>query len=356
MRGKTMTAVVAVAVLVVAVATNAAWAGSRHGRGKRITRPPSVPASASARASASASASARTSSATSVPVPVSPATPSGSASTPADVGKVFFDDFSYSGAGDAALASNGWRVRSESGGPGIPGARWSRDAVTFVSDPDSPGNTVMRLRASTGGAAASTVQAEIGTRANAFLAGTYAARIFFTDAPTSGPDGDAVNQTFFTITPLRFDDDPIYSELDFEYLPNGGWGASRETMYLTSWYTYHNNPTWGGDRASGEAGGSLRGWHDLVMQVGSGTVTYFIDGVKVFASSGRYYPRQAMSIAFNQWFVEGGLRAGSTARAYDEQVDWVFHAADRIVSPAAVAEQIKAYRGSGVAFRDTVAR
>ena len=226
--------------------------------------------------------------------------------------------------------------------------------VLVGADSSAGGSSVMKLDASTGGSASTTVQAEVSTNSNKFFTGTYAARVFFNDAPASGADGDAINETFFTITPLRYDDDPIYSELDYEYLPNGGWGDANPTMYNTSWYTYHNSPSWGGDRVSGSTSKSMQGWHDLVMQVAGGTVTYYIDGTQVFTSNGKYYPRQAMALDFNEWFIDGGLIGGSGTRTYEEKVDWVYHAAGQTLTPADVTAQVTALRSAGTTFTDTV--
>jgi len=41
-----------------------------------------------------------------------------------------------------------------------------------------------------------------------------------------GPDGDQIVETFYTISQM---DEPSYSEADFEYLPNGGWGQEGPT-------------------------------------------------------------------------------------------------------------------------------
>lgn len=355
-----------VSLLIVAGVANAAWASSHNKRGHAAVG--GISASSSKNGAISADQSgAPASSATEGPAgeagtatasPGESATSSqpGAASTsdPGSAEEVFFDDFAYSSAGDAALSSHGWSVRTATGAPGLSGATWSANAVSFVTDPSTQNNTVMQLRASTSGSAATTVQAEVSTTSQRFFEGTYAARVYLSDTPSSGADGDQVVQTFFTISPLAYDDDPSYSELDFEYLPNSGWGDSTPTMYLTSWYTYHNSPSWGGDRSSGEQNASLAGWHDLVMQVGSNTVTYFVDGTAVFSSGEKYCPRQAMSIDFNQWFIEGGLLSGSTNRAYDEQIDWVYHVADQIVSPADMSAQVNAYRASSIAFQDTV--
>ena len=65
--------------------------------------------------------------------------------------------------------------------------------------------------------------------------GTYATRVRFRNRPTIGPGGDEVVETFYTISPLKKPLDPDYSELDFEYLPNGGWGLAAPTLWVTSW-------------------------------------------------------------------------------------------------------------------------
>ena len=354
MRRKLVAAVIVTTAVAAVGITNFAWAGTgghRRGHHSGAWGTPTVQPSASTSVAPTAAAPSQTPARS----PQSSAASSSKAPvTVVPVGHALFDDFSYTGVADATLAQHGWSVRSGAGGPGISGASWSSSAVSFVADSSAGGSRVMRLLASTGGSAATTVQAEVNTKSNKFFTGTYAARVYFSDAPTSGADGDAINETFFTITPLRYDDDPIYSELDYEYLPNGGWGSAKPTMYNTSWYTYHNSPSWGGDRVSGETAKSMQGWHDLVLQVADGTVTYLIDSAVVFTSNGRYYPRQAMAIDFNEWFIEGGMISGSGTRAYEQKVDWVYHSAGQVLTPAQVQAQVDAYRTAGTAFVDTV--
>ena len=132
---------------------------------------------------------------------------------------VLFDDFACNGSDDSRLVQCGWTVRSGTGAPGVPGATWSVAGVAF---PIICANPVLRLESSTDGTAAGTIHTEVYQRRK-FREGTYAARVQFSDAPVSGPDGDRLVQAFFTISPLAYDMDPDYSELDFEYLPNGGW-------------------------------------------------------------------------------------------------------------------------------------
>ncbi|GAA2800572.1 hypothetical protein GCM10020219_084780 [Nonomuraea dietziae] len=173
----------------------------------------------------------------------------------------------------------------------------------------------------------------------------------FSDAPVTGPDGEHVVQTFFTITPLRQNMDPDYGELDFEYLPNGGWGEPANILYATSWETYQADP-WQAVNTHTEERTSFSGWHDLVVQVSGGRVRYYVDG-RLFADHGGvYYPETPMWIMFNQWFID--LQGGSTRRAYQQQVDWVYHTKNEVVSPAGVLSRVNALRTAGTAFQDTV--
>lgn len=259
-------------------------------------------------------------------------------------GGVLFDDFSYTNSSDSRLAQRGWTVRSASGGPGVPGATWSPSAVSFP-------NGLLTLESSTNGTASGTVQAELSTTNRKFFEGTYAARVNFGDAPLSGPDGEHVVQTFFTITPLSQNMDPNYGELDFEYLPNGGWGEPSNIMYATSWETYQADP-WQAVNTHTEERVSFAGWHDLVIQVSGGTIRYYIDGRLFAEHGGIYYPETPMWVMFNQWFID--LQGSSTPRTYRQQVDWVYHARNEAVSPAEVLNRVAAYRGSSTAFVDTV--
>ncbi|MEV4313091.1 carbohydrate-binding protein [Actinocrispum sp. NPDC049592] len=268
---------------------------------------------------------------------------------------VLFDDFRYTSPADPAFSSAKWTTRNDVGSPGVPGARWLTSNITF---PTVNGERVAQLSASTDGTANGTTHAELFQNELRFREGTYASRVRFTDAPASGTDGDHVNETYFTISPLRYDRDPLYSELDFsEYLPNGGWGGP-QANYQTSWYTYWNNPAWDGLRTSTSQNRSMDGWHNLVTQVAGQHVRYYIDGVLTAdhttdAQGNPVYPRTAMSINYNMWFIDTAGHSGGNS-VYTEQVDWTYYAGNQVVSPADAVARAAQYRTAGTSHVDTV--
>ena len=265
--------------------------------------------------------------------------------------EVLFDDFSY--ANHKELKQHGWIVRTAPGWPGVPGATWSEHGVSFLKDPNDPRNRILRMTSSTSGPNANTSQTQI-CHERKYLEGTYAARVRFTDSPVSGPSGDQIVESFYTISPLKAAMDLDYSELDFEYLPNGGWGISGPTLYSTTWETFSPEPNWKKDNVFKTAGGSQAGWHTLITQVSDGKVRYFVDG-KLFAEhGGNYYPEDIMSINFNLWFIKDGMVNVSGARQYQEDIDWVFHEAKSALTPEEVDARVRTLRSSSVRFRDTV--
>jgi hypothetical protein len=264
--------------------------------------------------------------------------------------RILFDDFSYSSR--AQLAMHGWIIRTQSGWPGVAGAAWSADNVALVADPARRGNRLLRMSSSTDGTAGGTSQTQV-CHQRKYFEGTYATRARFRDRPTSGPDGDQLVETFYTISPLKAPLDLEYSELDWEYLPNGGWGVTASTLFVTSWETFQLDP-WIADNTSTSAIGSLDGWHTFVMQVAQGTVRYYLGGVRLASHGGRYYPEVAMSINYNLWFIDGGELPAGERRRYNEDIDWVFHQAGVALSPQQVRDRVEVLRRSKVAFKDTV--
>jgi hypothetical protein len=267
--------------------------------------------------------------------------------------QVLFDDFSYAGFHPLLqLWQHGWKIRTGQGWPGVAGASWSTNGISFVADPAHRKNRLLRLTSTTDGTAAGTTEAQI-CQQRKFFAGTYATRVRFEDAPYVGADGDLLVETFYAISPLQTPLDPNYSELDWEYLPNSGWGVTAPTLFVTSWHTVQLDP-WIADNTFTTATGSLDGWHTLVMQVANGTIAYYLDGVMIARHGGKYYPRVPMSINYNLWFIQGGQLASGQTRSYHEDVDWIYHQAGAILSPQAVVAQVSKLRRAHVNFRDTV--
>ena len=270
--------------------------------------------------------------------------------TSSESSQILFDDFSYSTANE--MSANGWVIRSGSGWPGVTGATFRTENVSFIDYPDQADNRLLRMTSSTDGTSENTYQTQV-CHQRKYLEGTYAARVRFSDEPVSGVDGDEVVQTFYTITPYEQALDPDYSEMDYEYLPNGGWGGADLTFYVTTWETVQIEP-WNADNTSNSTQGSLAGWHTLVTQVTGGTVRYFVDGTLMAQHGGSYYPDAPMSINFNLWFIDGGLTQAEGVREYQEDIDWVFHQAGVLLMPQEVSAKVNELRNDSVKFQDTV--
>lgn len=269
----------------------------------------------------------------------------------------FFDDFSY--ADTTQLRESGWVFRDEAGHPGVPGGRWDPSLLQLIQDPASPGKRLLRLQAETDGTPAGTRQAQL-CQQRKFFRGTYAAHVRFSDKPQSGQNGDPVVQSFYTVAPLRFPFDPEYSEVDWEYVPNGAWGNAQARLYGLSWQTVRIEP-WESYNSSRELPGSLAenaakdGWHLLLMQVDAQEVRLFLDGQPYAVHAGRNVPAVPMSINFNLWFAPDGLLPPSAEpRVWREDLDWVFHAQDAFLDTAAVLSQVASWRAQQRHHVDTV--
>ena len=250
------------------------------------------------------------------------------------------------------MIANNWVVRDGGGWPGVTGATFRAENVTFIDYPDQAGNRLLRMTSTTDGGGENTYQTQI-CHQRKYLEGTYAARVRFSDEPLSGGDGDQVVETFYMITPYDKPFNPDYSEMDFEYLPNGGWGGSPTTMYVTTWETVQIEP-WNADNTSNSNQESLTGWHILVAQVTGGTVRYFIDGRLIAQHGGKFYPDAFMSINFNLWFIDGGLNGTDDMREYQEDIDWVYHEAGVSLMPDEINAKVTELRNASVKFQDTV--
>ena len=267
-----------------------------------------------------------------------------------DSAQILFDDFSYTNLDN--MLANDWRVRTETGHPGVNGARWSADGISFLADPAQAENTLLRMTSSTAGSGANTEHTQF-CHQRKYLEGTYAARVFFRDKPVQGPDGDQIIETFYTISPLKAPMDPDYSEMDFEYLANGGWGEKGHALFATSWETFKLGP-FVKDNEYSVKQGSFAGWHTLLLQVSDSTVRYFIDGEQFAEHSEHVYPEEPMSINFNLWFTQEGLIDSEEQRVYQQDIDWVFHSPEQILDTEEVRKAVAGLRANKVAYTDTV--
>ncbi|MBV8036034.1 glycoside hydrolase family 16 protein [Roseateles sp.] len=250
----------------------------------------------------------------------------------------FFDDFSQTDLD--ALRAGGWVLREGTGHPGLPGARFAAGQI-------SVGAGLLRLRLSTDGTPANTLQPQL-CNARKFLFGTTTARVRLRDTAGSR---DPIVQAFYQASPLKHDFDPEFSEVDFEYLPHGGWGAPETRLYGVAWQTVRIEP-WLSFNSAGQAMGSHDGWQLLTAQVEAGRVRHYVNGRLFNEAAARNVPVQAMAISFSHWLSDGAT-AGAP-REYEFEVDWVLHEAGKTLSPAAMQARVAALRKQGVARRDTV--
>jgi hypothetical protein len=61
-----------------------------------------------------------------------------------------------------------------------------------------------------------------------------------------------------------------------------------------------------------------------------------------------------MSINFNLWFIKDATAKSTAVRHYQEDIDWVFHEAKKIIAPQDVEAKVAALRQRSVKFKDTV--
>ncbi|KAF7775340.1 hypothetical protein PCIT_a1513 [Pseudoalteromonas citrea] len=261
-----------------------------------------------------------------------------------------FDDFNYQSFNQAQ--ENGWMARTETGHPGIKGASWWKEGVTFHPDELDHTNFVMRLTSKTDGTAVNTRQTQVCHKRK-YREGTYAARVYFNDKPQYGPDGDGIVETFYAISPLKAPMDKNYSEMDFEYLANGGWGEGNHALFATSWETFQLKP-WTKVNQYDATRNSLQGWNLLVLHAKGDTLSYYING-ELFAQHGpEVFPEVPMSINFNLWFIQEQLVSNPAMRQYYQDVDWVYFSQNAQLTGQQVMEQVTHLRTNNVTHHDTV--
>jgi len=264
--------------------------------------------------------------------------------------QVMFDDFSYKTLAEAE--KNGWVARTQVGHPGIKNATWWHEGISFHPDRLDLQNQVMRLTSKTDGTAVNTRHTQI-CHQRKYLEGTYAARVFFNDQPDFGPDGDGIVETFYAISPLEAPMDKNYSELDFEYLANGGWGGNNHTLWSTSWETFQLEP-WTKVNAYDTYVKSLQGWNTLVMQVFDNKIKYYINGELYSEHGSDVYPEVPMSMNFNLWFIPEQLVKFPEMRQYHQDVDWVYFNAKQNLSYLDVVKEVEGFRAENITQTDKV--
>jgi len=263
---------------------------------------------------------------------------------------IMFDDFNYQTLAEAER--NGWVARTQQGHPGIKNATWWAEGISFHQDQSTPKNSVMRLTSKTDGTAPNTRHTQI-CHQRKYLEGTYAARVYFNNKPDFGIDGDGVVETFYTISPLAAPMDKNYSEMDFEYLANGGWGEKETALWSTSWETFQLEP-WTKVNAFDTYKKDLQGWNTLVLQAFDNKIKYYVNG-ELFSEHGAdVFPEVAMSMNFNLWFIPEQIMSEKTIRQYHQEVDWVYFNGDQALSNEQVIQTVENLRGKGIKHSDSV--
>lgn len=253
-------------------------------------------------------------------------------------GGQFFDDFSQKDL--AALRASGWVLREGTGHPGLPGSHFAAEQLWLDGG-------LLKLKLSTDGRAEHTTLAQLcGPRK--FLVGTTTARVRFRDTAGSR---DPIIQSFFLAGPLKHDYDPDFSEVDFEYLPHGGWGEPETRLYGVSWHTVRLEP-WESFNQASILQGSFDGWQLLTVQVEATRTRHYVNGRLIGEHTGRNVPSQPMAISFNHWISAGAVEGAP--RDYHFEVDWVLHEAGRTLTPAAMQARAAQLKRQGVAHVDTV--
>lgn len=260
------------------------------------------------------------------------------AAAPAFAAGEFFDDFKQKDLD--ALRASGWVLREGTGHPGMPGSHFAPQQLALEGG-------LLKLRLSTDGSPASTALAQL-CAARKFLIGTTTARVRFRDTAGSR---DPIIQSFFLAGPLKHDYDPDFSEVDFEYLPHGGWGEPEARLYGVSWHTVRIEP-WESFNQASILQGSFDGWQLLTVQVEATRTRHYVNGRLIGEHSGRNVPSQPMAISFNHWLSAGAPEGAP--RSYEFDVDWVLHEAGRTLSPAAMQARAAQLQRQGRARIDTV--
>jgi GH18 family chitinase len=252
-----------------------------------------------------------------------------------------FDDFSYASSSDPELEGiNDWIVVDGVSGPPS-GAVYSKDLITFTTDPDNANNKIMGVATRADNNPSNTRHSRIETSVMPYRNGTFAARVYFDDTPAIYGDGNV--ETFYTINSYATcNQADLYSECDFEYLPWDAWHWERQkTMYTTTWETCEI-------RDHMKLVRSYEGWHDLIYTCAEGQpVKYYIDG-QLFHSQDRYQPDSDVNISFANWIYQNITGSNTTIRTTTMKVDWVYHAKNAVLPREDVLAIVASLRQSNI--------
>lgn len=266
---------------------------------------------------------------------------------------IIFDDFTYSGVDDPAIAQfNRWTIVEGINGPPS-GARYKKSNIAFTTDPDDPFNTFMELTSSNRNTIESTSHARLESIDMEYGPGTYAARVFFDNSPVEYQD--PIIQTFYTISSHTNATIPsMYAEVDFEYLPWDAWsgdygGGYDHGMFMTTWETSEIR-----DHILKKQ--DFGGWHDLLFSFIDGTnVKWYIDGVfmgQLATKDGSsIYPDYLQYVSFANWVytLDKAVLGGSPdLRSSTMKVDWFVHIMEAEKTPSEVAEIVENFKGNGI--------
>lgn len=254
-----------------------------------------------------------------------------------------FDDFDYSGRDDPSLKAHGWDIRSYAGGPGIQDT-WSGKGISFPTVSSARGGRVLQLQLTSDGTKAGTHQTELESAHPYFADGTYAARVYFTVGPAIGTNGDHINESFYAISAPG--ETQHYSELDYEYMPNGGWGSSRPELDTTSWHSSKD-----GDRVYHPTYTRLHGWHTVMFTSVAGKTVYYIDGQEVFSNDAAYSLHGPVDVAFSTWLIDLPF-AGQ--RTWNMQINWFYYQAGKALTLSQVDKAVDGYYAQHTPYVNTL--
>lgn len=210
----------------------------------------------------------------------------------------------------------------------------NKSLVSFVK---TEGKQVMRLKTVTRGTDDTTEQSQVvGRQMHGW--GTYAALMRFDDSAVCGKGGDRPVQAFYLSSPEK-DEPRLFSEVDFEYLPHGGWGNYKTPkLHLTSWDAFGNGVR---KVTNTPLDGSFHGWHLLVVNSTPDEVKMSVDG-KTLASYKKPYTQDSqMRLAWRLRTLTQGRVESSELRCYQMDVAWALFAGNKYLNSDEVKELVK---------------